>query len=155
MDGTKLKENASRPKAMNDEWKKTAEPALAAEAIAWLERARRTRRKIGFTMPAARVTGRPTGRLTRSDGWKRSALPGLRPKALATGRTSSHHRGGASQPTFLRAARHSDSYIRLNAEILSKCVAVRGLGDHEYARIAGQSETDDPSINQTMPLAHD
>lgn len=70
MEGTKLKENASRHNAMNHEWKKTAEPTLAAEATAWPERARLTRRKIRSTMPAARVTRRLTGRPTSSDGWK-------------------------------------------------------------------------------------
>ena len=40
MDGTKLKANASRHKSMSYGRMKTAEPALAAEVDAWLERAR-------------------------------------------------------------------------------------------------------------------
>lgn len=39
VDGTKLKTNASRHKAMSYGRMKTAEPALAAEVDAWLERA--------------------------------------------------------------------------------------------------------------------
>ena len=40
VDGTKLKANASRHKAMSYGRMKTAKPALAAEVEAWLERAR-------------------------------------------------------------------------------------------------------------------
>ena len=40
VDGTKLKANASRHKSMSYGRMKTAEPALAAEVDAWLERAR-------------------------------------------------------------------------------------------------------------------
>jgi hypothetical protein len=40
VDGNKLKANASRHKAMSYGRKRTAEPALAAEVQAWLERAR-------------------------------------------------------------------------------------------------------------------
>jgi hypothetical protein len=40
VDGTKLKANASRHKAMSYGRMKTTEPALTAEVDAWLERAR-------------------------------------------------------------------------------------------------------------------
>ena len=42
VDGTKLKANASRHKAMSYGRRKTAEPALAAEVEGWLDRARET-----------------------------------------------------------------------------------------------------------------
>ncbi|SFU59042.1 Transposase [Methylobacterium sp. UNCCL125] len=78
VDGTKRSANASRHKAMSYGRMKTAEPALAAEVDAWLERARLTRPRIRLMAWTCAATRRRTGWPTSSGGWKRSAP--LRPR---------------------------------------------------------------------------
>jgi transposase len=76
VDGTKLKANASRHKAMSYGRMKTAEPALAAEVEAWLDRAGKADAAEDRAHGAERRGDEtPAWMLTSSGGWRRSAPP--------------------------------------------------------------------------------
>jgi transposase len=81
LDGTKIKANASRHKAMSYARMQKAEVALAAEVAGWLKAAEAADRKdVRAWAPASAATSCPTGLPTNSSAWRGSARPRPRSK---------------------------------------------------------------------------